>query len=54
MIGKDVVIGRDVLIEPDVTILGSSIIGDGARILAGTRLENAVIGKSLHRCLQRV
>ncbi|WP_297567846.1 bifunctional N-acetylglucosamine-1-phosphate uridyltransferase/glucosamine-1-phosphate acetyltransferase [uncultured Faecalibaculum sp.] len=45
VIGKDVVIGRDVLIEPDVTILGSSIIGDGARILAGTRLENAVIGK---------
>ena len=45
VIGRDVVIGRDGLIEPDVMILGRSVIGDGARILAGSRLENAVVGK---------
>lgn len=45
VIGPDAVIGRDVVIEPDTAILGHSVIGDGARILSQSRLDNAVVGK---------
>lgn len=45
VIGKDVVIGTDVIIEPDTELLGSTVIGDHAHILSGSRLVNARIGK---------
>lgn len=35
----DVTVGTDVFIEPDVTLLGDTIIGDRAHLEAGVRLE---------------
>lgn len=47
VIGKDVKIGSDVVIHPNVEILGQSILEDGAKILPGSYLKNAVIGKDV-------
>src|SRR3546814_4176458 len=45
-IGKDAEIGRDTIIHPNVTIEGSTVVGEGCVIRSGTRLSNAVIGRS--------
>src|SRR3546814_17776786 len=48
-IGKDAEIGRDTIIHPNVTIEGSTVVGEGCVIRSGTRHSNAVIGRSEER-----
>jgi bifunctional UDP-N-acetylglucosamine pyrophosphorylase/glucosamine-1-phosphate N-acetyltransferase len=47
-------IGRDTIIYPNVSIEGSSVIGDGCTIRSGTRIANSRIGRGveiLDNCL---
>ena len=43
-VSEAAMIGRDTVIHPNVTIEGSTTIGDGCIIRSGTRLTNAKIG----------
>jgi bifunctional UDP-N-acetylglucosamine pyrophosphorylase/glucosamine-1-phosphate N-acetyltransferase len=43
-VSESVSIGRDTVIYPNVTLEGSTSIGDGCTIRSGTRIKNAVIG----------
>lgn len=46
-IDRDVTIGHDVTIEPGCYLLGTTIVGPGAHLELGTRLENAEIEAGL-------
>ncbi|MFN0138490.1 MAG: bifunctional UDP-N-acetylglucosamine diphosphorylase/glucosamine-1-phosphate N-acetyltransferase GlmU [Pyrinomonadaceae bacterium] len=49
-------IGRDTLIHPNVTVEGSSVIGDGCEIRSGTRIKESRIGNRVEirdNCLIR-
>jgi bifunctional UDP-N-acetylglucosamine pyrophosphorylase / glucosamine-1-phosphate N-acetyltransferase len=53
-VGSDVEIGRDTVIYTNVTIEGRTKIGDGCRIMPGTRIVNSSIGRRvevLDNCL---
>ena len=47
VIGKDVQIEKGVIIHPNVEILGKTIIKQGAEILPGSYLDNAIIGQDV-------
>ena len=55
-ISSRAVIGRDTVIHPNVTIEGSSVIGEGCTIRSGTRIKDSKIGNGVEirdNCLIR-
>jgi bifunctional UDP-N-acetylglucosamine pyrophosphorylase/glucosamine-1-phosphate N-acetyltransferase len=46
-ISPDAQIGRDTIIHPDVTIEGTSVIGEGCLIRSGTRITNSRLGDAV-------
>ncbi|MBA2334404.1 MAG: bifunctional UDP-N-acetylglucosamine diphosphorylase/glucosamine-1-phosphate N-acetyltransferase GlmU [Pyrinomonadaceae bacterium] len=43
-VSAQAVIGRDTIVYPNITIEGSTVIGDGCAIRSGTRITNSQIG----------
>ena len=46
-VSADTVIGKDTVLHPNVTIEGSSIIGDGCEIRSGSRITDSRIGSGV-------